>query len=315
MTTPLHLVADIGGTNTRVALARGGAVDHDTIRRFRNAGFGALEDVLRSYLDEVAQQPQAVCVAAAGPVHAGVARMTNLSWVIEAGNVAEATGAGRVRLLNDLQAQGHGVAHLAPGAVKTITPGDAGAPDDARLVIGVGTGFNISPVYPTVAGMLTPPSETGHTGFAPLTEDEAKVARHVIDLHGFCSIEDILSGRGLEQVYTALHPRHATPSASDIMAACGAGDDPVARASVQLFVQVLGRVSGDLALGHLPFGGVFMIGGVARAMVPWMAAMGFTGAFRSKGRFTDFMGQFAVSCIEDDYNALTGCASHLMESA
>jgi len=163
--------------------------------------------------------------------------------------------------------------------------------------------------------MQPPPSEAGHTGFAPLTEDEAKVARHINDLQGFCSVEDILSGRGLEQVYAGLHPTHATRPASDIMAACGSGDDPLADAAVQLFVQVLGRVAGDLTLGHLPFAGVYLIGGVARAMVPWLEANGFTEAFRSKGRFTQFMGQFAVHCVADDYNALTGCASHLMDGA
>jgi glucokinase len=73
----------------------------------------------------------------------------------------------------------------------------------------------------------------------------------------------------------------------------------------------MGHVLGDLALGHLPFAGVYLIGGVARAFTPWLAEFGFAEAFRAKGRFSGFMEQFGVQVVTDDYAALTGCASHL----
>ena len=73
---------------------------------------------------------------------------------------------------------------------------------------------------------------------------------------------------------------------------------------------LLGRVAGDLALVHLPFQGLYLIGGVARAFSPYFAK-GFTTAFRDKGRFSDFMDDFPVYIIEDDYAALEGCADHL----
>ena len=73
----------------------------------------------------------------------------------------------------------------------------------------------------------------------------------------------------------------------------------------------MGTVMGDLALIHLPFGGIYLIGGMARAITPWLGPLGFAEAFRGKGRFTDFMGQFGVAVVQDDYAALTGCASHL----
>jgi glucokinase len=76
-------------------------------------------------------------------------------------------------------------------------------------------------------------------------------------------------------------------------------------------VRLLGTVVGNLSLIHLPFGGVWLIGGVARAFTPYMERFGFAEAFRDKGRFEAFMRDFSVSVIEDDYAALTGCAHHL----
>jgi len=81
--------------------------------------------------------------------------------------------------------------------------------------------------------------------------------------------------------------------------------------TVATFVRLAGEVCGDLALTLLPFGGLFLIGGMARAMAPYMGAGGFAAAFRDKGRFSGFMGQFAVTLVTDDDAALIGCARHL----
>lgn len=87
--------------------------------------------------------------------------------------------------------------------------------------------------------------------------------------------------------------------------------DPAAQETGRLFVEVLGAVVGDLALMHLPFGGICLVGGMARAFAPWLEDFGFRDGFRTKGRFTDFMDQFGVQLVTDDYAALTGCAAHL----
>ena len=79
------------------------------------------------------------------------------------------------------------------------------------------------------------------------------------------------------------------------------------------FVRVLGTVAGNLALMYLPFGGIHLAGGVARRFGPWLGRMGFEEAFCAKGRFSDFMLQFPVAVINDDYSALTGCAAHLTQ--
>lgn len=308
------LVADIGGTNSRVALARGAAVDPASVRRYANAEHAGIAAVLERYLAEaggVDCAGAAVCVA--GPVRDEVGALTNLDWRIDKPTLAAAARAEHVAILNDLQAQGQALGAVAPGAVETVLDGPEGGPHAAKLVIGIGTGFNAAPVLEAEQGRLVPPSEAGHATLPVRTEAELRLVRHVEAAHGFAAIEDVLSGRGLERVYAWLGVEAGDPrplGAAAIMAAA-AGGDPRAGAAVSQFVRLMGAVAGDLALTHLPFGGVFLVGGVARAMRPHLGPCGFAEAFRGKGRFEGFMSNFAVHMVSDDYAALTGLAAHL----
>ncbi|MBU2993380.1 ROK family protein [Octadecabacter sp. 1_MG-2023] len=313
----LSLVADIGGTNTRCALADGPRVLQDTVRRYSNADFDGLETVLRQYLADAGDvDPAAACVAVAGPVHNGVATMTNLDWTIDRDTLARATRAETVAILNDLQAQGHALADLDSSALRPIIDRTDETLNShaARLVVGVGTGFNATPVFDTDMGRFVPPSEAGHANLPIRTEQDLRLAQYVSKAHGFPAVEDVVSGRGLERVYSFLGHDADDPHearAQDIMAACAKGNDPRARDAVALFIRFLGTVCGNLALIQLPFGGVYLVGGVARAMAPYMAEFGFGDAFHDKGRFAGFMTNFSVHVVEDDYAALSGCASHI----
>ena len=312
------LVADVGGTNTRVALAEGRQVLADTIRRFRNAEHPGLESVLRAY---VAEQGGVNCggaaVAVAGPVRDGVGTMTNLDWALDRATLARATRAERTAILNDLQAQGHALGHIDPALIREIVPGPEAGPRAAKLVVNVGTGFNAAPVWDAERGRLVTPSECGHANLPIRDEAELRLCRFVETAHGFPAIEDVLSGRGLERVFAWLgheagDPREA--KAAEVMEGLADGD-PRAREAARVFVKILGTVCGNLALIHLPFGGVFLVGGVARAFRDHLGAYGFAEAFHDKGRFAGFMRNFPVRMIEDDLAALTGLASHLASLA
>ena len=303
--TRLTLVADVGGTNTRVALARGTELMESALRRYRNAEFTCLEAVLRAHLDAAgAGTPHATCVAIAGPVAAGAARMTNLDWHVTETGIARATGAGSAALLNDLQAQGHALPPAAPGA-------------PPRLVIGVGTGFNAVAVHATAAGTMVTASESGHVGLPITTEAELAFARHLGG--GHIEAEDALSGPGLARLDAWLaaetggrDPKKGAPAGRDaaaVMAALEAGE-PRARAACEHFARMLGKLAGDLALVHLPFGGIWLSGGMARALWPWLDTLGFREGFHDKARFSELMARFELRLVTDDYAALKGCAAY-----
>lgn len=309
------LVADIGGTNTRVALAEGTALLPDTIRKFSNRDFPDLTTVLHGYIvDQGGVNCAGACVAVAGPVRDGVGALTNLDWAIDRKTLAEATQAETVAILNDLQAQGHALGHLHDTALTPVISANNDSHHSAKLVIGIGTGFNIAPVYDTDHERLVPPSECGHSNLPVHNGDDLDFHDFVQNRNGFCAIEDALSGYGLEQIYIWLGQRDGNPAklaAPDIMLAVINGTDPRAEKSARMFARILGTVVGNQSLIHLPFGGVYLVGGVSRAVAPYLTQFGFNEAFRNMGRFSAFMDNFSVWAIEDDNAALVGCARHL----
>jgi glucokinase len=308
--TGLALVADVGGTNTRVGLARDGAVAPDTVARFANAAFADLPAVIAAYLADRRPGPIAGAAAAvAGPVRDGAARLTNRDWAITRDDLARATGAGTVSILNDLQAQGHATDRLPADRLIALIAGAPAGPNAAKLVIGVGTGFNIAPVFDTRAGRFVPPAEAGHVCLPVRNDEDRRLSAYLAERHGFPSVEEVLSGRGLGHLHGFLGGVAGRPAA-DILADAAAGAALAVR-TVQLFARLLAQHAGDLALTLLPFGGVYLTGGVARALAPWLAGPDVAAAFRDKGRFSDFMAAFGMAIINDDFAALTGCAAHL----
>ncbi|MBC7736982.1 MAG: ROK family protein [Candidatus Saccharibacteria bacterium] len=311
------LLADIGGTNTRVALADGPKVRPNTIAKFSNAEFSSLEPILTRYLSEAGiAQVEGACVAAAGPVRQGVAEMTNLNWSIDHAMLTRATGARKVAILNDLQAQGQALGHIAPENLRSVVAASS-VPNASMLVVGLGTGVNAAPVHNTPWGRVVPPSECGHVSMPIRNELDLRLAHfietHGAHAHGFAGVEDVLAGRGIEHLYAFTTHSNGSPttkSSAEIMADLAAGD-AVAVQTARLYTRLLGSVLGNLALTHLPYGGIFLIGGMSRAMTAHLAPMGLADAICDKGRFASFLRAFPVWVVEDDYAALTGCAAYL----
>ncbi len=314
---PLVIVADIGGTNTRVALADGPTVRPATVAKFRNGDHANLESVLNRYLaDHDLQAVDGVCVAAAGPVSSGVAEMTNIDWTITCPNIATATGAKHVAILNDLQAQGQALGHIAAGNLHRIVDGPT-KPGASMLVVGLGTGVNAAPVHNTPWGRIVAPSECGHITMPVRTDEDLALSKFVetygADAHGFTGVEDVLAGRGIEHIYAFVSSQagRLDPRTSAQVMAGIAAREPLALETARHYVRILGQELGNLAMIHLPYGGIYLIGGMARAMTPMFAEMGLSAHFHDKGRMRQIVKNCAITIVTDDFAALTGCAVYL----
>lgn len=316
MTQALAVVADIGGTNTRVALCRGPEILPDSIRRYRNAEHAGIEPVLTDFLSHHDVRPVAACVDMAGPVKNGVGTLTNLDWRVDSEALSACTGAKIVSVLNDLQAQGHACVHIGADSLTPVLTGREAEPRAPRLVINVGTGLNAAQVFQQDGLTLVPSAEAGHISLQAHDAEELHLITWVqAQMNGPTGLEEILSGRGLERLYAwVCHDEGAGAplDAAGVMAALSRGE-PRAERTLRLFVRYFGRYAGDLALISLPFGGIFLVGGVIRHLGPHLLRMGFAEAFADKGRFNAFMTQFPVALVTDDYAALKGCAGHLSE--
>jgi len=313
MKKQLCLTADIGGTNTRVALFDNEKLLESSCMTYSNNEYDSFETIIENYLDLVSESSVKFAgIAAAGPIQGTSAKMTNLTWTLTEKSIASITGAEQVGIINDLQAQGYGLTSLDKADVEPITVGSRVANSHAtRLVCGIGTGFNAAPVFNVGNKIFVPPSEAGHSQLSLTDKSYQAVFAKIGSAASFVAVEDILSGRGLENVGKALTGTNET--AAQIMQKATQGDENSKKVA-HLLTTCAGSFFGDLALILLPFGGIYLIGGVARSLKEYLKSEIFVEAFCKKGRFSKFNQKFSVHLVLDDYAALKGCRNFVMQS-
>lgn len=307
----LAILGDLGGTHSRMGLARGGQVLDEYTRVYRNAQFDGPAALLEAYCRDIghAGPVNALALALAGPVKGDQGHMTNLGWAIDGAALAGQLGAERLALINDLQAQALALPTLPATSLRRLRPGTPAAPDACRLALGIGTGFNIAVLHVVAGQLLSPPSEYGHALLPQRSEAQRDLARWLAQHHPRPTIEEALAGRGLVALDAHLHGQ-GRPS-PEIIAGLVAGEAK-AMATGRLYAEALGTVLGDLALSYLPHGGIYLIGGMARALAPHLLALGLEAAYRRPGeRYDDILAGIGLHVVLDDAAALLGCAAAL----
>jgi glucokinase len=310
-------VGDVGGTNARFAL-----VDEDGRIRaphsYACADYASLTDILAEYLSTVTgrfRPPRAV-LAVAGPVVAGEIEFTNLSWVVSELDLMAAFGFEAARLINDFAAQALAAPLMDDDDLRLIGPSVRADPHGPAVILGAGTGFGVAGLARSSRSDIPLPAEGGHAAFAPWDELEVEVWRRLRSRHGRVSIERILSGPGLFDLYRAIGDIQsiAAPLEDEkAVFAAGQEGDPLASAALDRFCEILGGVAGDLALTFGARGGVFVTGGIAPRMLDRLSAGGFRRRFEDKGRMSDYVKAIPTSVIVHPYAALVGAARELAQ--
>ncbi|NOX82391.1 MAG: glucokinase [Alphaproteobacteria bacterium] len=312
MTEPV-LVADIGGTNARFALA---TRDKDRIitrdsQTFRAEDFETIRDAADAYLEAVTAKPKAACFAVAGPVSDDVIDFTNSPWVLEVANIKAALGLDRFMVANDFEALASSLRHLPKSDLVSVKPG-VGAADAPILVIGPGTGLGQALVLSVDGRDRIIPTEGGHVGLAPGTDEEIEVMKFIAREHPRVSVERVLSGRGLVNIHRALCAIADTPrvslKANEITKAAMTKEYPIAVRAVEMFCELLGAVAGDAVLATGARGGVVLGGGILPKIREIFLASQFTRRFLDKGRMCDYVERAPVDLIVNDGAALIGAA-------
>ena len=311
MSETCFLVADVGGTNTRISLTQGTKLLQNTIKTFSNNSVNSLEIILSQYLDlNLVNNLDGICFAVAGPVEQDRVTLTNVSWTIDLEQLKKISGSPTASLLNDLQAQAYALLSLKDEHLNHLFGPKPTNRVDRMLVCGIGTGFNIAEFIPTAYDPIVPPAEAGHARVPVRTDQERWIVNRIVAEKGFASIEDILSGSGLTLLNRYICPEIPRTSKEVVE---HSQNDPKAQEVVNCMVRFAGSIFGDLALTTLPFGGIYLIGGVSRAIAPCIHEENYGSAFCDKGRFSEFNRQFGTFVVVDDFAALKGCANYLAQ--
>lgn len=309
----LRLVGDVGGTNCRFALVDTGANRRVLIdpRSFVRADFDSLEDAIDHYLGAAPTRPSDAVIAVAGPVSAGSVRLTNGRWTISESGVAS-RGFDQVRLINDFEALALSVNALCPDDL-----GDIGGPAEGQVrgtvaVLGAGTGLGVGALVRDSQGEAVAVSEGGHIAFAPTDDLEIEFLRQLTGRFGRVSLERVLSGPGLVNLYEALaelkgvEPLPLQPE--DVVERATAGRDPLCAEALERFCRIYGAAAGDFALAYGATGGVYLGGGIAPRIIDVLRSSSFRAAFEAKGRFTSYCAAIPTKVILHRHAALLGAA-------
>ncbi len=302
------LVADIGGTNTRCAIARpGGTVD--SIETFCNRDFSGLEGLLGAYLGGLTngQRPDEAVIAIAAPIRGDEIRMVNINWVVSVAGLARALALKRVTPLNDFEAQAYALPVLGPDDLRQVGGGEAvnGAP---KVVVGPGTGLGTAGLVRIAGRWHAITGEGGHVTMAPSNEREARIVALGRERYGHCSAERLISGAGLAFVYGALNGGPAL--APDEVGSRIEAREAAALEALDVFFQLLGTVASNLALSFAAFGGVYIGGGITPRYIEQFQNSGFRQRFEDKGRFRPFLADIPTWVITADQPALRGLAAY-----
>jgi glucokinase len=318
------LAGDIGGTNTRLALieAKNEGLQIRFEKTFPSRERTSLEAAIEEFLAVHSCDLTRASFGIAGPVKSGRCEATNLPWLVDSKSLAKRLRLKRVGLINDLEANAHGIAVLQPKDFVILNKG-ARNPRGNRAIISAGTGLGQAGMY--WDGEVHRPfaSEGGHVDFAPRNHLEMELLDYSLKRYGRVSFERLVSGPGLVHVYQFLRdtgkgeepPRLAEQMRQGDPAAVIShlaldGKSPLCRQALELFVSLYGAEAGNLALKLMATGGVYLGGGIAPKIISKLKEPGFMNAFTAKGRMKPLLEDIPVRVIMNPKTALLGAARH-----
>ena len=317
------LAGDVGGTKVHLALYDfiNGKLEHSRDLQFPARDYSGLEEIVREFLG--ADKVTAACFGVPGPVRDGRLRLTNLPWTLDSHELSVALGINHVFLINDLEANGYGVAELSASQIYTLSAGDASHIGN-RALIAAGTGLGEGYLIWNGHIHIPYPSEGGHADYAPRNEDEIDLLRFLKQKYnGRTSFERVVSGMGLTNIYEFLREvrgidepvwlaeRIASEDPNAVITELAlSAQSEICEKAMDMFVSAYGAEAGNLALKVLSVGGLYVGGGIAPRILEKIKDGTFMKSFANKGRMSQLLINMPVRVILESRAALLGAAAY-----
>ena len=318
------LAGDVGGTKVHLALYDfvDGKLEYSRDQRFAAKEYSGLEEIVKEFLGT--SKVTAACFGVPGPVRNGRLRLTNLPWTLDSHELSVNLGVTHVFLINDLEANGYGVAELGPDQIYTLSEGDTSQIGN-RALIAAGTGLGEALLIWNGRTHTPYPSEGGHADYAPRNEDEIDLLRFLKQKYnGRISFERVISGMGLTSIYEFLRDVRGVEESPEVAERIAAAVDPnvvitelglaakseICEKTLDMFVSAYGAEAGNMALTLLSVGGVYIGGGIAPPILEKLKDGAFMKAFTDKGRLSQLLINMPVRVILDSRAALLGAAAY-----
>ena len=321
------IAGDIGGTKTVIGLFSKGKrrPRAKVVKTYQSNEAKGLEEILESFVAENGKKILAACFGVAGPVFGTTSQITNLPWYISVSRVSKRFGWEKVAIVNDVLAAAMAIPFLLSDELYVLNK-DVKRKKGNIGLIAPGTGLGIAFLIHTRDGYVGVPSEGGHSDFAPSNKKQADLWQYLHNRFGHVSIERVLSGPGLVNIYQWLisSRRYNEPvwlkkslisqnPAAAITLAATERNNPLCRACLKIFCEILGSVCGDMALTFMTEGGLYLGGGIPAKILPAIIEGPFWKSFTSKGRFKGILEKIPVRVVLNEKAPLLGAAQMAME--
>ena len=317
------LAGDVGGTKVHLALYEftNGSLQHKRDTRYPAKDYSGLEEIVREFL--AGAEVTSACFGVPGPVRDGRLRLTNLPWTLDSRELSHDLKIDHVFLINDLEANGYGVAELKADQIYTLSEGDPSQIGN-RALIAAGTGLGEGILAWNGKLHIPMPSEGGHTDYGPRNEDEIDLLRFLKQRYnGRVSYERVISGMGITNIYEFLRDvrgmeepawlrdRLAAEDPNAVVTELAlAAKSEICERTLDMFVSAYGAEAGNLALKLLSIGGLYIGGGIAPRILEKLKDGTFMKAFTDKGRLSQLLVNMPVRVILESRAALLGAAAY-----
>jgi glucokinase len=311
----MSFVADVGGTNIRLALVENAKIVK--IEKFLCADFDTIKDAVMHFQNRNnVESFEAGSIGIACPINGDLVTMTNHSWAFSQKELKEALALTSLFVINDFTAVAHSLPSLHQDQV--IQMGTGKAKEHANIaVFGPGTGLGVEHLTWTQQGWQTLDGEGGHVDFAPVDDVDIIIWQYLQNKHGRASAEEVLSGRGIVNIYTALclhHKREVTLNTPAQITQAGLDkSDDLAELTIQQFCRVMGSFAGNLALNLCARGGVFIGGGIISHLGDYLLQSDFRARFEAKGDFENYVKDIPTYLINEPDHGLLGALAYLTQ--
>ncbi|KZX56131.1 hypothetical protein A3709_07025 [Halioglobus sp. HI00S01] len=307
-----RLVADVGGTNTRIGIYDADINDFRSVTGYSNNEYGNLEEVIEQWLGDLEEAPpQQACIAAAAPPSGDRVQMINIGWGFSCSELATRFGFSQFLWLNDFQANAHALPYLGSGELEGVQAGETN--DELPLaVVGPGTGLGGASLRQVNGIAVASDAEPGHAGLSPGNELELAIFQHLLPQYGNIYTELFVCGAGLARLYQTIAQINGQPvedlTPAQVSERALAGSDSHCVTALETFCALLGSCCGDFVLSNGAYGGLFIAGGIVPRITPYLRESAFLERFRAKGAMQEFLSRVPVQIITAPHPGLVGAA-------
>ncbi|EAZ92337.1 glucokinase [Crocosphaera chwakensis] len=338
------LAGDIGGTKTILRLVNSenpkkvkNLPEQTTLyeKSYSSQNYDDLVPIVKEFLKEAKQELEQKitvkngCFGIAGPVVNNTSELTNLSWSLTGDRLEKQLSLERVNLINDFAAIGYGILGLNKDDVCTLQNIEPKL-NTPMAVLGAGTGLGECFLTPSSSGHYHVfSSEGSHADFAPRTQLEFELSTYIKDKYNLSrvSIERVVSGMGIGAIYQFLRYKYPEKESeklkeiyetwkrekkidlsAEVSKAAIEDKDALCKQTMEIFISAYGAEAGNLALKILPYGGVYIAGGIAAKILTLLKKGTFMESFKAKGRMSSLLSQMPVHIILNPKVGLIGAA-------